>query len=113
MKKHIVLATLKNGNKIILTNEDGFLCYRWEHIALIEEKDIHQIWCLEQLKSRAMNAGAKMNWEAYQSVLNNFEELKLDPRTPIDLFLSSIKAVSERWKKAFENLPTAFQGYIK
>lgn len=73
----IVLGNLSKRSRLILSNEYGYLGYYWGYKSF-RPAEISSIQDLNDLKSRAIEYGAKMDWDTYQWVLNNFDML-LEP----------------------------------
>lgn len=70
----IVLGGLSRRSRLILSNEYGYLGYYWGYKSF-RPAEINTIQDLNDLKSHAINRGAKMDWSTYQWVLNNFDML--------------------------------------
>lgn len=68
----IVLGSLSKRSNLIISNEYGYLGYYWGYKSFRPSK-ISSIQDLNDLKSRAIGCGAKMDWDTYQWVLNNFD----------------------------------------
>ncbi len=71
----IVIGNLSKRSKLILSNEYGYLGYYWGYRSF-RPAEIKNIDHLNWLKSEAIKVGAKMDWDTYQWVLNNFEKIK-------------------------------------
>lgn len=71
----IVLGNLSKRSRLILSNEYGYLGYYWGYKSFRPAK-LSSIQDLNDLKSRAIKYGAKMDWDTYQWVLNNFDMLQ-------------------------------------
>lgn len=73
----IVIGTFGGSGRIILSNAYGYLGKYWGYKSF-RPCELKTVWDLEQLKSDAINHGARMDWETYQWVLNNFDWLRGD-----------------------------------
>lgn len=71
----IVLGNLSKRSRLIISNEYGYLGYYWGYKSF-RPSEISSIQDLNDLKSRAIEYGAKMDWDTYQWVLNNFSMIK-------------------------------------
>ncbi|MCO8043635.1 hypothetical protein OC498_09600 [Acinetobacter bohemicus] len=108
--KKIILAHSKKGERYILTNIRGYLSAHWESTPTHHQM-IQRVWDLEIIKSQLLNNGAIIDWSGYQYVLNHFEELSQDHRSPAEIIANSLKdtftAAAEgirRLVKAWEKL---------
>lgn len=68
----IVLGTVSGSGRLILSNEYGYLGFYWGYRSF-RPSVIKTVQDLNDLKSIAINHGAKMDWATFQWVLNNFE----------------------------------------
>ncbi|MBM9550020.1 hypothetical protein [Acinetobacter nosocomialis] len=68
----IVLGAFSGSGRLILSNEYGYLGFYWGYRSF-RPSIIKNIQDLNDLKSIAINHGAKMDWATFQWVLNNFE----------------------------------------
>ncbi|WP_347453638.1 hypothetical protein [Acinetobacter thermotolerans] len=91
---HIILAHSKKGERLILSNVKGGLTYHWEYTPFTHHR-LNQVWDLELLKSKLLNNKANIDWAGYQWVLNKFDELNRDYRSPADV-------ISQNFKEALE-----------
>lgn len=90
----IILAHSKKGERLILSNVNGYLAYHWEYTPYAQYRLDH-VWDLELLKSKLLKNKANIDWASYQWVLNKFEELNQDHRSPADRVAQSLKAAAE------------------
>ncbi|KQD40141.1 hypothetical protein [Acinetobacter baumannii] len=70
----IVLGVFSGSSRLILSNEYGYLGFYWGYRSF-RPSIIRTIQDLNDLKSIAINHGAKMDWASFQWVLNNFESI--------------------------------------
>lgn len=90
----IILAHSKKGERYILSNSKGYLSAHWEY-SPTHQQVLKQVWDLEKIKSSLLNQHATIDWEAYQWILNRFDELNQDSRSPTDIIAQSLKATVE------------------
>ncbi len=90
----IILAHSKKGERYILSNSKGYLSAHWEY-SPTHQQVLKQVWDLEKIKSSLLNQHATIDWEAYQWILNRFDELNQDSRSPADRVAQSLKAAAE------------------
>jgi hypothetical protein len=91
---YIILAHSKKGERLILSNVKGYLTYHWEYTPFTQYR-LNQVWDMELLKSKLLNNKANIDWASYQWVLNKFEELNQDHRSPADIIHQSLKETLE------------------
>ncbi|MFP8831864.1 hypothetical protein ACK14Y_14765 [Acinetobacter baumannii] len=106
--KKIILAHSKKGERYILDNIQGYISAHWEHTPT-HQQIIARVWDLEIIKSQLLNNDAIIDWSSYQWVLNHFEELNQDHRSPADIFAQSldtfaaaaegIRRIAKAWEK--------------
>lgn len=77
----IVIGRISKRSKLILSNEYGYLGYYWGYKSF-RPAEINSIQDLNDLKSRAIEHGVKMDWGTYQWVLNNFEKINNNEKPP-------------------------------
>lgn len=70
----IALGNLSKRSRLIISNEYGYLGYYWGYKSF-RPAEIKITQDLNDLKSHAINCGAKIDWDTYQWVLNNFDML--------------------------------------
>lgn len=70
----IVIGSLGGKSSLILSNYHGYLGFYWGYRSFRPTR-IRNVQDLNDLKSKAINHGAKMDWGTFQWVLNNFELL--------------------------------------
>ncbi len=90
----IILAHSKKGERYILSNSKGYLSAHWEY-SPTHQQVLKQVWDLEKIKSSLLNQHATIDWEAYQWILNRFDELNQDSRSPADRVAQILKAAAE------------------
>lgn len=104
---HIILAHSKKGERLILSNVKGGLTYHWEYTPFTHHR-LNQVWDLELLKSKLLNNKANIDWASYQWVLNKFDELNQDHRSPAEIISQSLKETFDAATDGIRRLAKAF-----
>ncbi|EME4829865.1 hypothetical protein ACV6K4_000094 [Acinetobacter baumannii] len=106
---YIILAHSRKGERFILSNSKGYLSAHWEyspnHIQVLK-----QVWDLEKIKSSLLNQKASIDWDSYQWILNKFDELNQDHRSPADIFAQGLK---EAFEEAASNIRRLVEAWSK
>lgn len=78
----IVIGSFGGTSRLILSNYHGYLGCYWGYHSFRPTRKLKSIQDLNDLKSDAINHGAKMDWGTFQWVLNNFELLSQQREVP-------------------------------
>ncbi|MFP5028607.1 hypothetical protein ACLFLG_00860 [Acinetobacter pittii] len=69
----IIIGSFNRNQKLILSNAHDYLGCYWGYHSFRPTVHLKSVQNLNDLKSEAINNGAKIDWNTYQWVLNNFE----------------------------------------
>ncbi len=70
----IIIGIFNKKQKVIVSNEYGYVGYYWGYKSF-RPTEIKSTSDLNDLKSRCIESGVKVNWSSFQWCLNNFNKL--------------------------------------
>lgn len=108
--QQIILAHSKKGERYILDNIQGYISAHWESTPHRHQM-IKRVWDLEIIKSQLLNNDAIIDWSSYQWVLNHFEELNQDHRSPADIIAQILKDTFAAAAEGIRRLAKAWEKF--